>query len=106
MQDPEAAVALQEVDRRKIANDARTAVLGENPKARREQIRATLPDGFYICASGKRGVRRMWIMAVIRILVRICLRRRSLTWSARSVRRKGSAVQMNPARRGDGVDPV
>ena len=59
IQDPEAAVASQKVDRRKIANDARTAVLGENPKARRERIRATLPDGFYICASGKRGVRTL-----------------------------------------------
>ena len=59
LEDQEGVLASQEVDRRKIANDVRTATLGENPKARREQIRSTLPDGFYIGLSGKRGVRTL-----------------------------------------------
>ena len=58
-ENPEEAEASQKVDRRKIENATHTAVLGEHPKARREQIRSTLPDGFYICESGKRGVKTL-----------------------------------------------
>ena len=58
-EDPEEAEASPKVDRRKIENATRTAVKGENRKARREQIRSTLPDGFYICESGTRGVKTL-----------------------------------------------
>ena len=55
LDDQEDALVPRKIDSRKLANDASNATLGENPKARREEIRSTLPDGFYICASGKRG---------------------------------------------------
>ena len=40
----------------------RNSILGENPRWRREQIRAGLPDGFYICISGKRSVRTLHLL--------------------------------------------
>ena len=57
--DPEVADGIPRIDKRRIANDARTAILGENPRAQREMIRSSLPEGFYICVSGKRSVRTL-----------------------------------------------
>ena len=56
-EDPERAETECRIDGRKIANDARTSILGGDPRSRREKIRAGLPDGFYIWVSGIRSVR-------------------------------------------------
>ena len=37
----------------------KTETLGENPRARRAAIRATLRQGYYVCLSGKRGIRTL-----------------------------------------------
>ena len=42
---PDGTEVARKLDKRKVANDARTAILGENPRPRREQIRFALPDG-------------------------------------------------------------
>ena len=57
--DPEVADGIPRIDKRRTANDARTAILGEIPRAQREMIRSSLPEGFYICVSGKRSVRTL-----------------------------------------------
>ena len=38
---------------------ARTELLGENPKEARARIQEDLPQGFYICLSGKRSIRTL-----------------------------------------------
>ena len=66
--DPEVADGIPRIDKRRIANDARTAILGENPRAQREIIRFSLPEGFYICVSGKRSVRTLHQLGACNLL--------------------------------------
>ena len=59
VEDPDGREVTQKLDKRKVANDMRTSILA---RSRREQIRAGLPNGFYICISGKRSVRRCYLL--------------------------------------------
>ena len=91
IQDP----ASQKVDRRKIANQfwERIRKLDESRFVPHFQTGSTFVRQANEGCERSTGwvfaiYCRMWIMAATHTLVQICMRRRCLTWSARSVRRK------------------
>ena len=105
--DPEVADGIPRVDKRRIANDARTAILGENPRAKREMIRSSLPEGFCLvstlCARCTIWVHVIccltWITHGTPMLEQLCRSNRSSTWCARSVRGRASTRPMSLASR-------
>ena len=109
--DPEVADGIPRIDKRRIAIDARTAILGENPRAQREMIRSSLPEGFYLCVSGKRSVRTLHQLGACYLLPDVDYARDSFagtvmplksensTWCARSVRGRASTRLMSLASR-------
>ena len=102
MDAPDDLAASRRIDKRKI--DTRTSILGEHPRARREEIRAGLSQGFYICVSGKRSVRTLHLLGRYYLIPdvdywRYSMRARNFlpkprtTSSVRSVQKRGWLVQ-------------
>ena len=56
---PASAEVEPQTDRRKKTDSARTQTLGNNPRERREALRAACEPGYYICLSGKRSIRTL-----------------------------------------------
>ena len=66
-------------------------LLGENPKESRARIREGIPQGFYICLSGKRSIVTVLISTICvgPIPVLICPSPQSMTWYVHYAHVKG-----------------